>query len=85
VACQAASFVAGLALSWFVVGEAWVQFDSFVPMWTVAALIAVAAAWPLLIARSQRFAGFSIGLALSAVTACILFTQISSGSGIVPD
>ena len=71
-------FAVGLVLAWVVVGELWVRFDSIVPMW-VGATVVASAAVALIAWRRARFAGIGAGLVLSALLACAIFTLLSSG------
>ena len=71
-----AALAVGAVAAWAVVGEAWVRFDSIVPMWiATAGCLAVAAA----VVSRWRAWGLALGLAASAVLCGFVFTVLSSG------
>jgi len=78
IAAQTISALAGLALAYAVVAEAWVQFDTIVPMWATAAAVA-GLGTGLLVWRPRKFAGLAVGLLASAFGSAVLFTLLSRG------
>lgn len=72
---------AGLALAWAIVGQAWIEFDSLVPMWVTAAVV-IGVAVGLVAWRQRKVLGLALGLIVSALVSVSVFTLLSSGPSI---
>lgn len=77
LARQAALALIGFLLAWFVVGEVWVNFDSFVP--TAISMGLLAAAGTLGFYRLRKMRGLGIGLVVGASLAGVIFFMLSIG------
>ncbi len=73
---QGAYFLVGFLLAWFLTGQAWVQFDSFVPTAIAAATLTVTGA---LAFRLRHIRGLGIGIIVGAISAMIAFYILATG------
>lgn len=74
-----ASFFTGLFLSWLVLGQLWVEFESPVPMWAGACILSVSAMALFLRVRAVESRAMAAGLLTSAVACTAFWTWLSSG------
>jgi hypothetical protein len=81
MSAHAIATTVGLAMAWLIVGQAWVEFDSLLPMW-VAAAGTVGVALASLLWRPRYFFGLATGLIVSAVVCTTIFSLLSSGPSI---
>jgi hypothetical protein len=79
----AASFFAGLVLSWLVLGQLWVEFESLVPMWAAAFILSVSGIALCIRVRAVEGRATAAGLLTSAVVCTTFWTWLSSGPTLV--